>query len=102
MADDTASAGPRRPTLGRRVLSSVDNEAMWEQHAEWWQREYTSGADAEYGDQILPLVARHVRGARRVLDIGCGEGQVARRMASLGAQVVGLDPTPSQIAVARD
>jgi SAM-dependent methyltransferase len=80
----------------------VDNEALWEQHAEWWQREYTSGADAEYEEQILPLVARHVRGARRVLDIGCGEGQVARCIASVGAQVVGFDPTPSQIAVARD
>ena len=80
----------------------MDNEALWEQHAEWWQREFTGGADAEYEEQILPLVARHVRGARRVLDIGCGEGQVARRIAGLGAQVVGLDPTPSQIAVARD
>jgi SAM-dependent methyltransferase len=35
-------------------------------------------------------------------DIGCGEGQVARRIAALGAAVVGLDPTPSQITVARD
>ena len=80
----------------------MDNEALWEQHAEWWQREYTSGADAEYEEQILPLVARHVRGARRVLDIGCGEGQVARCIAGLGAEVVGFDPTPSQIGAARD
>ena len=37
-----------------------------------------------------------------MLDIGCGEGQVARRIAGLGMEVVGLDPTPSQINVARD
>ena len=30
--------------------------------------------------------------AQRVLDIGCGEGQVARRIAESGADVVGLDP----------
>ena len=37
-----------------------------------------------------------------MLDIGCGEGQVARRIALLGADVVGLDPTRSQVAVAVD
>jgi SAM-dependent methyltransferase len=81
---------------------ALRNEALWEQHAEWWQREFSAGADPEYEEQILPLVARHLRGARRVLDIGCGEGQVARRVATLGAGVVGLDPTLSQVRVARD
>ena len=79
----------------------MENEAQWEQHAGWWQREYSAGADPEYEDQILPLVAAHVRGARLVLDIGCGEGQVARRIASLGATVVGVDPTASQLSTAR-
>ena len=80
----------------------MDNEALWEQHAGWWQREFSGGADPEYEEQILPLVARHLRGARQVLDIGCGEGQVARRIAGLGAEVVGVDPTASQISVASD
>ncbi len=79
----------------------MDNEALWEQHAGWWQREFSGGTDPEYQEQILPLVARHLRGARRVLDIGCGEGQVARHIAALGAAVVGVDPTPSQVSVAR-
>ncbi|MET0325271.1 MAG: class I SAM-dependent methyltransferase [Ilumatobacteraceae bacterium] len=79
----------------------MDNEALWERHAAWWQREFTAGADAEYDDLILPLVERHVQGARRVLDIGCGEGQVARRIAGVGALAVGLDPTASQVATAR-
>jgi SAM-dependent methyltransferase len=80
----------------------VDNEALWERHAGWWQREFTAGVDPEYEELILPLVARHLRGARRVLDVGCGEGQVARRIARPGVGVVGLDPTPSQINAARD
>jgi SAM-dependent methyltransferase len=79
----------------------VDNEAQWERHAPWWQREFSGGADPEYEDQILPLVAHHLRDARRVLDIGCGEGQVARRVASTGARVVGLDPTAGQVGAAR-
>ncbi|MGP0030000.1 MAG: class I SAM-dependent methyltransferase [Acidimicrobiales bacterium] len=72
-------------------------ESLWEEHATWWQRGFTDGADPEYEEQILPLVEHHLRGARRVLDVGCGEGQVARHIARLGAEVVGLDPTPSQI-----
>ena len=70
---------------------------LWEKGAAWWQRNFTEGADAEYEEQILPLVERYARGARRVLDIGCGEGQVGRRLAGRGAEVVALDVTWSQI-----
>jgi len=77
------------------------DESLWEQHAGWWQREFTDGADPEYEEQILPLIDRHLTGARRVLDVGCGEGQVARRAAIHAASVVGFDPTLAQIAQAR-
>jgi SAM-dependent methyltransferase len=78
-------------------------DERWEQHAGWWQREFTDGADPEYEEQILPLVDLHLGGARRVLDVGCGEGQVARRLVGHGVEVVGLDPTWAQLreAVAR-
>jgi SAM-dependent methyltransferase len=76
---------------------TAHNEELWEHHARWWQSTFTGGADPEYEELILPLVARHVTGARRVLDVGCGEGQVARHVAGLGAAVVGLDPTPAQV-----
>jgi SAM-dependent methyltransferase len=76
---------------------AAPNEVLWEQHARWWQRTFTDGADPEYEELILPMVARHVAGARRVLDIGCGEGQVARRVAGLGVDVLGIDPTPAQV-----
>ena len=75
----------------------------WEQHAGWWQREFTDGADAEYEEQILPLADRHLAGATRVLDVGCGEGQVSRRAAGLlgaTARLTGVDPTWNQLEVA--
>jgi SAM-dependent methyltransferase len=74
----------------------------WETHAGWWQREFTAGADPEYEEQILPLVDRHLSDAGVVLDVGCGEGQVARRAMARGATtVIGVDPTGAQLAVAR-
>ncbi len=74
---------------------------LWERSAQWWQDSFTAGADAEYTEQILPLAAEHLAGARRVLDVGTGEGQVARVAAEAGAGlVVGIDPTPAQVTEA--
>jgi SAM-dependent methyltransferase len=75
----------------------------WETHAGWWQQGFSAGADPEYEEQILPLAAEHLAGAARVLDVGTGEGQVARLARARGAaRVVGIDPTWAQVVVARD
>ena len=74
---------------------------LWESHATWWQEGFTEGADAEYTEQILPLAAAHLAGCDEVLDVGTGEGQVARLAVAGGAaRVVGVDPTPAQVAEA--
>jgi SAM-dependent methyltransferase len=74
----------------------------WEEHADWWQQGFTAGADPEYTEQILPLAAEHLAGAQEVLDVGCGEGQVARLASSTGAsRVVGIDPTWAQLGTAK-
>ena len=73
---------------------------LWEIHAEWWIDGFTDGVDPEYEEQILPLAARELAGARRVLDVGCGDGQVSRLAARLGAEVIGIDPTWNCIRVA--
>lgn len=76
---------------------------LWERHADWWQEGFTDGADPEYEEQILPLVREYVAGAKRVLDVGTGEGQIARLAVREGAQLVaGVDPTRAQLTVARE
>ncbi len=76
--------------------------SLWEDHAGWWQEGFTDGADAEYEEQILPLVSELGDGADAVLDIGTGEGQIARRLADGGASTVcGIDPTAAQVREAR-
>ena len=78
------------------------SDDLWETHADWWQREFTDGADPEYVEQILPLAAEELAGFDSVIDVGCGDGQISRMVASMGADVVGVDPTWNQIRVARE
>jgi SAM-dependent methyltransferase len=77
----------------------VSESDLWEINAEWWQAGFTEGADAEYTEQILPLAVEHLADATHVLDIGCGEGQIARLA---GGNAVGIDPTEAQIRVAKE
>ena len=100
MSDHLEGQAPT-PSEGRGG-GRLDLSAVWERHAAWWQAEFTEGADVEYAEQILPLAARHLAGAARVLDLGCGEGQIARLVAAAGARrVVGVDTSSAQLAEAR-
>ena len=79
----------------------ADDLDLWETHSGWWQDGFTDGADPEYEEQILPLAADLLAGYARVLDVGTGEGQVARLAVAGGASlVVGVDPTANQVAEA--
>jgi len=84
-------------------MADAPGRDLWESHAAWWIEEFTEGADAEYEEQILPLAALHLSGAQRILDVGCGDGQVSRvAMAGGASLVVGIDPTWNQIRVAQE
>jgi SAM-dependent methyltransferase len=86
---------------GRDDTADDPGADHWERNSQWWQEGFTDGADPEYEEQILPLAAECLAGARRIVDIGTGEGQIARLACRLGAaMVVGTDPTAGQIRVA--
>lgn len=81
--------------------AGVGDAALWEEHAGWWQDGFTGGVDAEYEEQIIPTVLTVLAGRDRLLDIGTGEGQIARRLIEADAdEVIGVDPTATQVAEA--
>jgi 2-polyprenyl-6-hydroxyphenyl methylase/3-demethylubiquinone-9 3-methyltransferase len=60
-----------------------------------WLRDTIAAHFRRSGAGALPLAGL------RLLDIGCGGGLLSEPLSRLGAEVVGLDPAPASIAVAR-
>jgi SAM-dependent methyltransferase len=72
-----------------------DNRRIWDANALWWDDRIGDGNDFQTvliepaTERLLALHAGEL-----VLDVGCGAGRFARRMAALGARVVAFDASP--------
>ena len=80
-------------------MYSIDNP--WEKNAEWWQKGFTNGADAEYTQQLLPIVQELISGFKRVLDVGAGEGQAGRSLSRKVEAIIEIDSSISQLCCNR-
>jgi len=78
----------------------MSDNGLWDEHAQWWIDGFTNGADPEYVEQIIPLAVEELAGRTHVLDLGCGDGHIARALASQGSEVLGVDPTQLHIDIA--
>jgi len=83
---------------------SAEIAAAWDANAENWARAVRSGAiasRAEATDAAI-LAAVGARRPRALLDMGCGEGWLVRRLTQEGvAEVAGLDASAALIDLAR-
>jgi FkbM family methyltransferase len=75
---------------------------IWDKNADYWNERMGDGNNF-HRILIGPTQERllNLRPGETVLDIGCGNGQFARRMAQLGARVLALDVSPRMIENAR-
>jgi SAM-dependent methyltransferase len=92
-----------RKVLAFRFVDSPAVGANWEAEAENWVRwARTPGFDAYwyYGpsffEEIVPPPGR------QTLEIGCGEGRVARDLKKAGHQIVAVDSSPTLLRYARE
>jgi SAM-dependent methyltransferase len=69
--------------------------------AKWDAGEYArvGGFVAELGQPVLDLLDPHP--GERILDVGCGEGALTRKIGARGATVVGVDNSLSMVEAAR-
>lgn len=105
----TSAAHVRMSYLSCEDLSSssvhreADILAAWTQNAAPWtdvvRRREIDGRRLVTDDAVLQVIAAHKPAS--VLDIGCGEGWLARAVADLGCPVTGVDAVPELIERAR-
>lgn len=69
-----------------------ETKEIWEQNAWWWDANMGEG-NSWHRSLIAPATERllGIQAGERVLELACGNGQFARRLASLGAHVVACD-----------
>jgi SAM-dependent methyltransferase len=67
--------------------------------AEWARRPGNDSYTKFHRDVFLELLPAP---GRRTLDVGCGEGRLARDLKALGHRVVAVDAAPSMVAYARE
>jgi 2-polyprenyl-3-methyl-5-hydroxy-6-metoxy-1,4-benzoquinol methylase len=85
MSDDPTPADPN--TL------NDEGRAIWDQNAAAWDAAMGAEGGRWQREMIAPINERllEIQPGQRILDIACGNGAFARRMAALGAQVVASD-----------
>ena len=78
-------------------------EASWRVNAQAWAKLVKSDAIESRKLATNAAIVRAVleQGPERVLDVGCGEGWLARTLSSTGIEVVGFDSSPDLIESAR-
>jgi len=82
---------------------SVENVVIWDANARWWDDRIGDGNDFQ-NLLIEPATERLLDVSKNdvILDIACGAGRFARRMAELGARVVAFDQSSEFISRARE
>ena len=76
---------------------------QWDAKAEFWDNLHGDEGNRFHRELISPAVERllAIKPGEQILDIACGSGVMARRMAALGAEVTAVDFSPALIARAQ-
>ncbi len=100
-----SATGVRFPYMERAQVA-VDDQA-WrneevEDSREWTDNGFSSAKAMENAHKIIEAVRPPVEGGRSVLDLGCGNGLLARRMAGQKGRAEGIEIDPGRAERAQD
>ncbi len=82
---------------------SEENRRIWNANARWWDDKIGDGND--FQDLLIePATERllDIQKGDQILDVACGAGRFARRMAELGANVLAFDQSAAFVDRARE
>jgi SAM-dependent methyltransferase len=88
--------GPRWRQSFRNCVTRLDQHYVDPRLAELYAIENVRGADTDFYVRLAADL-----NARTVVDLGCGTGLLTCELAVDGRKVIGVDPSPAMLAVAR-
>lgn len=97
------AAGPVKDVRPCPPKKQSDLTLEWDQLAKERHRQIVSGEDLSFHHVLVPTMFglfKHAD-ATLVLDIGSGTGDFTARLAQIATRVIGIEPSPVSVAVAR-
>jgi SAM-dependent methyltransferase len=86
-----------------RVSFNDEVREIWDQNAVFWHERMGEG-NAFHLQLVLPSIAQllDLRPNEEVLEVACGNGQLARQLAQLGSKITATDFSSALIEIARE
>ena len=85
------------------TFNQNDSTQRWDNNAEAWHRSFGE-KDLNRRDLIDPIILQVLGDIKdkHILDAGCGDGYLSRKLARLGASVAGVECSPKMLDFAID
>jgi RluA family pseudouridine synthase len=103
LAPNNADDSPPASSLPKSATKGVNTDTSWNNVADWYDTLLEDRTNDHYDNTVIPGTLALLGDIRNqtVLDLACGQGIISRRMAELGARVIGVDAAPRLIEAAR-
>ena len=93
--------------LSAKLVNDKSPEAVaaeWDRIAHVRQNQISAGADISFNYVLKPTVLKLLEGCdlRRVIDLGCGTGDLTREIGLISGEVSGVDSSPISIEIAEE
>ena len=88
--------------VAEKSLSCIEKE--WDEIARHRQEQISSGNDLSFAYILKPSVLEMLEGCNltRVLDLGCGTGELTNELGTVSSSVVGVDVSSHSVEIAQD
>ncbi len=93
--------------MSRKLQSAKQSEAEIFQHYQWWDKNcllfQINNERCDYIEsRVNRVFGKYALWQQEVLEVGCGGGLIAHELAKRQALIVGIDPSPNALEVARE